>query len=366
MRRVRGDHSCVIAYNGEIYNAPELKAELISEGEQFLTSGDTEVILAGFMRCGPSFIKKLNGIFAIALWDESCQTLHLFRDRLGVKPLFYTKKDETTIFSSEIKGLFAYPDIVPELDRNSLNEIFALGPAKTYGKGVFKNILEVLPGEHISISHTSFKRQFYWKLSSCLHADSPSDTIEKTRWLLTDSIKKQMLSDVPICTFLSGGIDSSLVTAVCAGHLAKSGEKLNTFSFDFTENKTYFKSNTFQPSQDRPFAEQMAELYETNHHFLECSSQDQLDYLYKAVDARDLPCMADVESLCCISVHLSNSSTALSLQANVLMKFSEATLGFIKKAHLKRICFHGRLLCTAASIVRRRFYSRTEHGRICP
>lgn len=98
MRRVRGDHSCVIAYNGEIYNAPELKAELISEGEQFLTSGDTEVILAGFMRCGPSFIKKLNGIFAIALWDESCQTLHLFRDRLGVKPLFYTKKDETTIF----------------------------------------------------------------------------------------------------------------------------------------------------------------------------------------------------------------------------------------------------------------------------
>ena len=108
--------------------------------------------------------------------------------------------------------------------------------------------------------------------------------------------KMQMLSDVPICTFLSGGIDSSLVTAVCAGHLAKSGEKLNTFSFDFTENKTYFKSNTFQPSQDRPFAEQMAELYETNHHFLECSSQDQLDYLYKAVDARDLPCMADVES----------------------------------------------------------------------
>ncbi|MCQ5056633.1 asparagine synthetase B, partial [Agathobaculum butyriciproducens] len=80
---------------------------LISEGEQFLTSGDTEVILAGFMRCGPSFIKKLNGIFAITLWDESYQTLHLFRDRLGVKPLFYTKKDKTTIFSSEIKGLFA-------------------------------------------------------------------------------------------------------------------------------------------------------------------------------------------------------------------------------------------------------------------
>ncbi len=147
------------------------------------------------------------------------------------KPLFYTKKTRLLFFLPKSKGLFAYPDIVPELDRNSLNEIFALGPAKTYGKGVFKNILEVLPGEHISISHTSFKRQFYWKLSSCLHADSPSDTIEKTRWLLTDSIKKQMLSDVPICTFLSGGIDSSLVTAVCAGHLAKIRGKTKYFFF---------------------------------------------------------------------------------------------------------------------------------------
>ena len=169
MKRVNGDHICVIAYDGEIYNAPELKAELISEGESFHTSSDTEVILAGFMRCGPSFIKKLNGIFAVALWDASCRKLHLFRDRLGVKPLFYTKKDETLVFSSEIKGLFAYPGVIPELDRSGLNEIFALGPAKTYGKGVFKNILEVLPGEHISIDQASFKRQFYWKLNSYPH-----------------------------------------------------------------------------------------------------------------------------------------------------------------------------------------------------
>ena len=187
MRRVRGDHSCVIAYNGEIYNAPELKAELISEGEQFLTSGDTEVILAGFMRCGPSFIKKLNGIFAIALWDESCQTLHLFRDRLGVKPLFYTKKDETTIFSSEIKGLFAYPDIVPELDRNSLNEIFALGPAKTYGKGVFKNILEVLPANTFPLVTLLSKDSFTGNLAA-------ASTLIR---LLIQSKKRDGFSQIP-------------------------------------------------------------------------------------------------------------------------------------------------------------------------
>lgn len=155
-----------------------------------------------------------------------------------------------------------------------------------------------------------------------------------------------MLSDVPICTFLSGGIDSSLVTAVCAGHLAKSGEKLNTFSFDFTENKTYFKSNTFQPSQDRPFAEQMAELYETNHHFLECSSQDQLDYLYKAVDARDLPCMADVESSMLYFCSLVKQFNSVVLTGECADEIFGGYPWFHKKAHLKRICFHGRLLCS--------------------
>ena len=115
MRRVRGDHSCVIAYNGEIYNAPELKAELISEGEQFLTSGDTEVILAGFMRCGPSFIKKLNGIFAIALWDESCQTLHLFRDRSVSNLSFIQKKTRLLFFLPKSRDYLPIPISFPNL-----------------------------------------------------------------------------------------------------------------------------------------------------------------------------------------------------------------------------------------------------------
>lgn len=139
------------------------------------------------MRCGPSFIKKLNGIFAITLWDESCQTLHLFRDRLGVKPLFYTKKDETTIFSSEIKGLFAYPDIVPELDRNSLNEIFALGPAKTYGKGVFKNILEVLPANTFPLVTLLSKDSFTGNLAA-------ASTLIR---LLIQSKKRDGFSQIP-------------------------------------------------------------------------------------------------------------------------------------------------------------------------
>ncbi len=296
MVRKQSGRECAIVFNGEIYNMQELKTELLLEGATFHTTSDTEVILAGYMLHGKDYIKKLNGIFAIALWDSIPGQIYLFRDRLGVKPLFYTMINKTLVFSSEIKGLFAYPGVNPVLDSSGLCEIFALGPAKTYGKGVFKNIKEVLPGHCLIFNHESCTIEPYWKLESRPHEDSMEETIEKTAWLVEDAVKKQMLSDIPISTFLSGGLDSSLVTAICARELKKQGKVLNTFSFDFQDNNKYFESNSFQPSQDRPYVEQMVAFAGTNHHFLECSNQDQLECLYKAVDARDLPCMADVES----------------------------------------------------------------------
>ena len=296
MVKRQGETEFAIVFNGEIYNMNELKEELLAEGASFETTSDTEVILTGYMLHGKEFIQKLNGIFTVAIWNASSHTLILFRDRLGVKPLFYTKLGNTFIFASEIKGLFAYPGVEPVIDHDGLCEIFALGPAKSYGKGVFKDIFEVLPGHFITLSPFSYTDQAYWKLESRPHEDSLEETIEKTAWLLEDAVKKQMLSDIPISTFLSGGIDSSLVTAICAKELKKQGKQLNTFSFDFTDNQKYFKANAFQPSQDRPFVEQMVKHCDTNHRFLECGNAQQLACLYKAVDARDLPCMADVES----------------------------------------------------------------------
>lgn len=296
MAKTRDGRECAIVFNGEIYNMNELKSQLKSQGASFETTSDTEVILEGYMMRGESFIEQLNGIFAAAIWDGAAEKLLLFRDRLGVKPLFYTKQKDTFIFSSEIKGLFAYPGIEPVLDRDGLREIFALGPAKSYGKGVFKDVFEVLPGHLITLDPFSFSDNAYWTLESRPHEDSMEKTIEKTAWLLEDAVKMQMLSDIPISTFLSGGIDSSLVTAICARELQKQGKILNTFSFDFTDNQKYFQSNSFQPSQDRPFAEQMAACLKTNHRFLECGNAEQIQCLYRAVDARDLPCMADVES----------------------------------------------------------------------
>ena len=296
MARQLGNQRAVIAYNGEIYNMPALRRELEQEGIVFETTCDTEVILMGYLLHGTSYVTRLNGIFAFAIFDETRQRLYLFRDRLGVKPLFYTHFRNTLIFSSELKGILCYPEFKAQADRDGLCEIFGLGPAKTYGKGVFKNIDELLPGHYLEYYGSDFSTACYWKLESHPHEEDWQQTVEKTRYLVTDAIRMQMLSDVPVCTFLSGGVDSSLVTAVCSSELRKQGKKLDTYSFDFKDNDKNFKANAFQPSQDRPWVDQMIAYCHTNHQYLECANADLYDYLFEAVDARDLPCMADVEA----------------------------------------------------------------------
>ncbi|MDD4843289.1 MAG: asparagine synthase (glutamine-hydrolyzing), partial [Anaerotignum sp.] len=294
--RTVGNQTWAIVYNGELYNTDELRNGLIAKGWSFETNSDTEVILVSYMEHGAEFVKQLNGIFGFAIYDPIKNMLLLYRDRSGVKPLFYSVFDNEVVFSSEIKGLFSYPGIVPQLDREGLNEVFSIGPAKTYGKGVFKGIDELLPGYYMSFSPFGIQSSCYWKLESHVHEDDYKTTVEKTKELLFDSIKRQMVSHVPICTFLSGGVDSSIVTAVCAAELAKKGEQLNTFSFDFVGNEKYFKASSFQPSQDRPFVDIMVKHLNTNHRYLECSIQDQTDCLKNSVDARDLPAMADIDS----------------------------------------------------------------------
>ncbi len=296
MSRKVGNNTYTIIYNGELYNTAELKSDLEFKGWKFRTTSDTEVILLGIIEYGNEFAKQLNGIFAFAIWDDSGQTLSIFRDRLGIKPLFYTIVDDTLIFGSELKVLFAYPDCKPVIDKQGLCEVFGLGPAKTYGSGVFKNCQEVLPGYYNVYNRDGLKAVKYWELVSKPHTDSYEETIEKTSFLVRDAIKRQMISDIPICTFLSGGVDSSIVTAVCAKELAKLGEQLNTFSFDFDGNDQYFKANSFQPSRDRPYVDLMVSYLNTKHTYLECDNLKLADYLYTSVDAKDLPGMADVDS----------------------------------------------------------------------
>ena len=285
-----------IVYNGELYNTDELKTDLHSLGYTFSTTTDTEVILYAYMEYGAEFVQKLNGIFAFAIWDDVSQSLMLCRDRVGIKPLFYTYKNHQLIFASEPKALFAYPGFTPEITTESLLELLAIGPARTMGNGIFKDVKEVLPGHYLIFQEHSVTDHVYWDLTRSEHTDSYDQTKEKVSFLIRDAVKRQMVSDVPVCSFLSGGIDSSIVTALACQYLEPLGEKLNTFSFDFKNNDVYFQSNAFQPSRDLPYVNIMLKNCNTNHTFLECNENDLFLALFSDVDARDMPGMADVDS----------------------------------------------------------------------
>ncbi len=295
MRRI-GNREYSIVYNGEIYNTDELEPELKKAGYHFETTSDTEVILFAFIHYGPEFVMQLNGIFSFAIWDNAKEELFLYRDRVGVKPLFYTANNGLLVFGSEPKALFCHPQVTPTLDMDGLREVLAIGPARTMGNGIFKGIHEVLPGHFMHFSKSKFMDYTYWDLESNEHTDNYKSTVERVSFLVRDAVTRQMVSDVPVCTFLSGGIDSSIVTALATRFMQEHGETLNTFSFDFKGNDKYFQSNAFQPERDLPYVNIMLKAYRTNHTYLECDEVMLADMLNTAVDAKDMPGMTDVDA----------------------------------------------------------------------
>ena len=285
-----------LVYNGELYNTESLRQNLRDHDCHFRTTSDTEVILQGLIMYGSNFLPRMDGIFSLAFYDSQKNTLLLARDSFGVKPLFYTTCNGTFLFSSEIKGLFSYPGVKAILKKEGLQELFGLGPARNQGCGIFHGIHELKPGTFMLADPERTTQKTYWKLQSHEHEDNYETTVAKTRQLLLDAITRQMVSDVPVCTFLSGGVDSSVVSAVCAKIYQEKGKQLTTFSFDFTDNDLYFKANSFQPTQDRPFVDKMVSFIDSDHRYLECDNRIQAELLYDSVKAHDLPCMADVDS----------------------------------------------------------------------
>lgn len=284
-----------LVFDGGIYNFEELKRELTGRGVKF-TKGDVlEICLKGYREYGEDFFGKINGAFALALWDGKERKAILCRDKIGVKPLYYARLKDKLFFGSKIQDVLEGSGIDAVVTKEGLCEIFALGPAKSRTTDIFQGISEVLPAQYVVFKKEKLQKHIYWKLESFAHQDAFPETVEKTAWLIQDAVKRQMQAGTPVCTFLSGGIDSSLVTAICAKELKKQGQQLDTFSFDFEGNRKYFKANAFQPSQDRPWVEKMVQYADTKHRYLECDNDDLVAYLYKAVDAADLPCMADVE-----------------------------------------------------------------------
>ncbi|MGI6254544.1 MAG: asparagine synthase (glutamine-hydrolyzing) [Acutalibacter sp.] len=284
-----------IAYNGEVYNAPELRQELQSLGDSFETSCDTEVVLASYLQWGPDCAQRLNGIFAFAVDDPVNQRVFLCRDRFGVKPLFYTLRDGKLIFASEIKALFEFPGVRPVVGKEGLCEVFGLGPARTPGCGVFEGIRELKPGHVAIFDRLGFRELPYFQLEALPHEESYEQTVSHLRELLLDTVERQLSADVPLCTFLSGGLDSSVVTAIAAQRLKEQGKTLSTYSFEFEGNEEFFTPSLFQPDRDQDWALKVSGVLGTDHRTLLCDNRQLADSLDEAVLAKDLPGMADVD-----------------------------------------------------------------------
>lgn len=286
----------IICYNGELYNTEEIRGELLKAGHTFSGHSDTEVLLHAYIEWGEGCTEKLNGIYAFAVWDKTERKLFLCRDRIGVKPLFYYIYDGGIIFASEIKALLCHPYVKPVVDSRGIASVMLLGPALKCGDGIFKGVSELKPAHCGKYDTSGFSVSCYWKLTAKPHTECEADTVDHVRELLIDSIERQLVSDVPLCTFLSGGLDSSIISAVAARKYRRDGKVLHTFSVDYKGNRENFHASRFQPDEDAPWIVKMSEYINSEHENVVIDTPQLTDALTDAVRARDLPGMADVDS----------------------------------------------------------------------
>ncbi|MCX7903397.1 MAG: asparagine synthase (glutamine-hydrolyzing) [Caloramator sp.] len=286
----------VIVYNGELYNTEDLRKILKSNGYGFQSYSDTEVLLMSYIHWKEECVKYLNGIFAFAVWDEDEKSVFLCRDHLGVKPLFYSIKGSSLIFGSEIKTVLKHPKVNPIVDLNGLGELFALGPSRPPGSAIFKDIKEIPPANYLVFNKNGVRMVEYWKPRAKVHLQSLDETVENVRFLVQDAIKRQLVSDVPVCSFLSGGLDSSAIVAVAAKEYNDLGKQLNTYSIDYVDNEKYFRKNEFIPSSDMPYVNLMSDFVKSKHKNIVIDNKELADYLDDSVVANDLPGMADIDS----------------------------------------------------------------------
>ncbi len=293
-----GERRFVIVYNGELYNTEDVRQELLGRGHRFRSYSDTEVLLTAYVEWGEQCLHRLNGIFAFAIWDESRQRLFMARDRLGVKPLFYAEQKGGLVFGSELKAVLANPLVPRVLDATGLAELLLVGPARTPGVSLFRGINDLRAGHYLIWEEGSgAKVQRYWQLNSQPHQDDLPTTIERVSYLVEDAVRRQLVSDAPVATFLSGGLDSSAITAIASRVFQSEGRgALHTYSVDYRGNETDFRANDYLPDADAPWVQVMSQAMGTVHHRVEIDTPDLVPALLDSMRANDYPGMTDIDS----------------------------------------------------------------------
>ena len=285
----------VLTFSGEIYNFTELRSQLRAHGHAFRTRSDTEVLLRSYLQWGPDCVSRLNGMFGFAIWDGRRQELLLARDRLGVKPLYYAPMPDGVLFGSEPKAILAHPGFAAEVDEEGLAELFSQLGARTPGHGLYRGLAQVRPGHTVRVSRGGIRRAAYWRLESREHTDDLAATTATVRDLLTDIVARQMVADVPLCSLLSGGLDSSLIAALAAQGLERDGRsRLVTFSVDFEGSEAAFQPDRLRPSHDEPYAREAAARIGSQHTTVTLSAADLVAAQWRPLAAHDVPTMGDM------------------------------------------------------------------------
>lgn len=302
MQATYGGKRYTIVYNGEVYNADDLRAGLTVAGAEFRTRCDTEVVLWAYILYGEQSPAMLNGIFAYAVLEESDGEypspirVFLARDRLGVKPLYYSDRGDTFVFASEVKGVLAEGGTRRTVDRLGLWQLFYLSPVTLEGTTVFRDVRALPPATAGYYDATGLRTFRYWSLRAKPFEGTREEAVGMTRAVVRDAIRRQLVSDVPLCVFLSGGLDSSVVASVAAETLKERGETLSTYSFEYEGNRENFRATLFQPEGDDLYATRLARALDTDHTVLTAPTKAVAELLGDAVRARDLPGQADIDS----------------------------------------------------------------------
>lgn len=286
-----------MVYSGEAYNFAELREELTARGHRFTTTSDTEVVLRGYLEWGEAVAERLNGMYAFAIWDSREQKLVMIRDRMGIKPFYFYPTDDGVLFGSEPKAILANPLVPRRVTLDGLRELFAF--VKTPGHAIWDGMREVEPGTVVTVGRGGIRTHVYWSLRTEPHTDDKETSIARVRELLEDIVRRQLVSDVPRCTLLSGGLDSSAMTALAARQLGEQGEKVRSFAVDFVGQTEHFVPDSLRGTPDTPFVHDVAELCGTEHQDIVLDSDQLADPEVRArvIRARDIPAgLGDMDS----------------------------------------------------------------------
>ncbi|MEU9454058.1 asparagine synthase (glutamine-hydrolyzing) [Streptomyces sp. NPDC048277] len=283
------DGTVAMVYSGEAYNFTELRRELTDRGHRFITDSDTEVVLRGYVEWGDAVAERLNGMYAFAVWDGRHDKLVMIRDRMGIKPFYMYPTPDGVLFGSEPKAILANPLVRPRVGLDGLRELFTM--VKNPGRAVWEGMREVEPGTVVTVDRSGLRTRVYWRLETRPHPDDRDTTVATVRELLDDIVRRQLVADVPRCTLLSGGLDSSAMTAIAARQLAAQGEKVRSFAVDFVGQTDNFVADELRGTPDTPFVHDVARLARTDHQdiVLDAGSLADPAVRERVIRARDLP-----------------------------------------------------------------------------